>query len=55
VLVRPARPSDAEPLVPVFEDWSHPLPAAAIEAPAFYAALGYENLSGRQARYSRGL
>jgi hypothetical protein len=30
VLVRPARPSDAEPLVPVFEDWSHALPAHAI-------------------------
>ena len=25
------------------------------EAPGFYAALGYEDLSGRQARYARGL
>jgi GNAT superfamily N-acetyltransferase len=143
VLVRPARASDAEALVPVFEDWSHPQPADVIaerlrawadeprakvlvaeldgavvglaavsaslhvarpgrfgrlaglavrddarrrgvgaalvraaeelargwgcdrleatssrwreEAPAFYAALGYEDLSVSQARYSRDL
>jgi N-acetylglutamate synthase-like GNAT family acetyltransferase len=143
VLVRPARPGDAEALVQVFADWSHALPADAIaerlrawadepraellvaehdgavvgvaavsaglhvarpgrlarlaglavradarrlgagaalvraaeklargwgcdrleatssrwreEAPGFYAALGYEDLSSRQARYSRDL
>jgi GNAT superfamily N-acetyltransferase len=143
VLVRPARPGDAEPLVRVFEDWSHALAADAIterlsawaeepraevlvaeadgtvvgiaavsaglhvarpgrfarlaglavradarrlgagaalvraaedlargwgcdrlevtssrwreEAPRFYEALGYQDLSGRQARYSRDL
>jgi GNAT superfamily N-acetyltransferase len=31
VTIRPARAQDAAALVPLFEDWSHPLPAAAIE------------------------
>ena len=30
-------------------------PAWRDEAPRFYEALGYEDLSGRQARYSRDL
>jgi GNAT superfamily N-acetyltransferase len=31
VTIRPARAEDAAALVPLFEDWNHPLPAAAIE------------------------